>query len=1823
MSDRVVYQLLILVAAASVISLAIASVTFHRQTNTEILTPQQIRYLETLEDNVRIDNNHCVEAQCFTDQFLFTMQTQLQQLVQNTNLLSIIQSQQISVSESITFGTTTTLSPNEIKCTEELILTATNVQMGTLTPFTLSAFTTAERLSVTPLDGMMVFDTDLNQTLVYQNGSWSQAVLDGVQSVNGTAGQIDSTGGINPVISMDPGLYNSILAWQDIEPTGTPLNNQFLVYESSPSARLNWRTVGFLPFNSSRNIYVDKSGNDTTGDGSNIFPYLTIGKAITVALAGNTSLTLQTCILIGAGNYVEANPIDITKSGLNIIGSTQRGTMILPTTLSLPLFTGNNVNLLLAQLRFDVSGVSTSSALNFTGTYNIGISDCVFRGYDKAIDTTGAGMFATTLIVNDCTFAQNGHAIVATSCNMLVSSCSLTGTLIGNPPSSLLNGIDVTGSGTNVYITAGLFVRCGYCIRVSSNAFASVGSTSFNFNLTAIEMSSQAIVSAFSNSFSKMDTGHVVATLTDAGTKLRVSSCDVDGRDLTNVVKGTGFQISNEASMQMQACNISYCLVGILDGLVSDTGSTQVVASSSNFDNNTTSVHVQGTSTFFGVIIDVDDFTTMIFDSDQNVRIAMASFSPTTASFVVGTLANTITDVLGVATKLTDYPTLRYEPNLYSQESLCFFNPDMTVSSAWSNVAQLDSSINVVSRNIANFSQLSLYSDISSTLGDGNDRRGWNVRKTATDAELEFLYQNNIIGQAILSDVLVMRLNGVNKTIEVFDSTLEWSGGSQLYESAPDILTVSGDLVVGNLIPHRAVATDNVSQFISSITTHTELGYLSGTTSNVQTQLDGKLNLTGGTMSGALSNTDQGSATNPTFDINGGAGIYSSATNHFTIASNLQPRIDVDANGVLTFYDFTVAGVLHNDASGIVTSSLIVDGDITNLTISNGKLATQSSSNNANYIVSRDGSGNFAANMITLNTAAVINPTDATTKQYVDTAIATGFVVHEAVVVVSVADVALTGLQTIDGVLLGDNDRVLLIAQTAPIENGAWEAHAGVWTRPTDFDTGDAASAAYFLVTSGTIYTGSSYVCTTPTAIIDTDPIQFAQFSLPAASQGANDGTGQGLVFSNVSGNTLHFRSLLEQTYVNIVNDTNEIKIGVDADTASAPFTLVARDGSGNFSAGTITASLTGAASLNLLLVGGTLSGALQIPNGSFASPSLRVGSTNTGLSNSGSDDFQISTNNLLRMSISSAGTVTIPNLSANGVVHTNLSGLLTTSKLVDGDITLGTIANDKLAAIDSANTPSTIVMRDSSGNFSAGTISANLTGNVSGNVTGTLTGHATLDLALTGGTMSGNILLPTGNAGTPALQVGLSNVGLFESSNGLFISTNGTEVASFSSAGTFRVNNLSTGLVHSGATGIFTSSLLVDADITNATISNAKLAAISSTNTAGNIVVRDGSGNFAAGAVTVSSLTSSGTISITAAASRLSFAGDILVGSGTTGPNFRSTVVGMNAVSNSQDEIILGYNTISSATGGANILIGPNATLGASASQAICLGNAASANFDAIVIGHSSSCAQLQSIVIGHTSTCSGVNCVVLGLSNTASATSAHCLGIGLTNSTANSLLIGDASFVNIRAASTICDLGTPTLPFKMVWVNDGIDSTTSFNIGTTNATSIAMGRSGISTFVSGVFATTISHGAWYSTSNFNPSFNANQNRLTPPSAATAGNLVDFTHSLGVLTYTGTRTRSFFISYNITFTTSTSAPPPSRDMTFFNSINGSTTIGTQTQMKQGVNTSTSSLQMNLHFSDIIVLANGNTVQLGGACASTTGTVAYNLVSCNIYALPN
>jgi hypothetical protein len=113
----------------------------------------------------------------------------------------------------------------------------------------------------------------------------------------------------------------------------------------------------------------------------------------------------------------------------------------------------------------------------------------------------------------------------------------------------------------------------------------------------------------------------------------------------------------------------------------------------------------------------------------------------------------------------------------------------------------------------------------------------------------------------------------------------------------------------------------------------------------------------------------------------------------------------LSANDVVVASDFTLStlssdGIIHNDSLGLFTSSLIVNADVSaSAAITDTKLATISTAgkvansattattaNTASAIVARDSSGNFVANMMTLN-GTPTNATDAATKDYVDSAV--------------------------------------------------------------------------------------------------------------------------------------------------------------------------------------------------------------------------------------------------------------------------------------------------------------------------------------------------------------------------------------------------------------------------------------------------------------------------------------------------------------------------------------------------------------------------------------------------------------------------------------------------------------------------------------------------------------------------------------------------------------------------------------------------------------------------------------------------------------------
>lgn len=117
--------------------------------------------------------------------------------------------------------------------------------------------------------------------------------------------------------------------------------------------------------------------------------------------------------------------------------------------------------------------------------------------------------------------------------------------------------------------------------------------------------------------------------------------------------------------------------------------------------------------------------------------------------------------------------------------------------------------------------------------------------------------------------------------------------------------------------------------------------------------------------------------------------------------------------------------------------------------------------------------------------------------------------------------------------------------------------------------------------------------------------------------------------------------------------------LATDATSANTASTIVARDGSGNFSAGTITASLTGHASLDLALTGGTLTGALTI-NG--AALSLSGSISEAAWTTSG---VRYANPAVSYTDTSSSGTVGLAYSDLFGATTINASGLVTYTEYI------------------------------------------------------------------------------------------------------------------------------------------------------------------------------------------------------------------------------------------------------------------------------------------------------------------------------------------------------------------------------------------------------------------------------------------------------------------------------------------------------------------------------------------------------------------------------
>ena len=234
------------------------------------------------------------------------------------------------------------------------------------------------------------------------------------------------------------------------------------------------------------------------------------------------------------------------------------------------------------------------------------------------------------------------------------------------------------------------------------------------------------------------------------------------------------------------------------------------------------------------------------------------------------------------------------------------------------------------------------------------------------------------------------------------------------------------------------------------------------------------------------------------------------------------------ANSSITIGSDAVAlGATQTDLNGITSL------DVDNITVDGNTISTTNTNGNLNLDPNGTGTVDVSSARIT-SVATPTGGTDAANKNYVDAQLQ-GLDVKNSVRVATTANGTLSSAfangQTVDGITLATNDRILIKDQSTGSENGIYTVNAsGAPTRATDFDAdSEVTGGTFFFVEEGTGNADNGFVMTNDGSVtVGTTALVFTQFS----------GAGQVIAGAALtkSGNTL-----------NVGVDDSSIEVNSDA----------------------------------------------------------------------------------------------------------------------------------------------------------------------------------------------------------------------------------------------------------------------------------------------------------------------------------------------------------------------------------------------------------------------------------------------------------------------------------------------------------------------------------------------------------------------------------------------------------------------------------------------------------------------------------------------------
>jgi len=396
-------------------------------------------------------------------------------------------------------------------------------------------------------------------------------------------------------------------------------------------------------------------------------------------------------------------------------------------------------------------------------------------------------------------------------------------------------------------------------------------------------------------------------------------------------------------------------------------------------------------------------------------------------------------------------------------------------------------------------------------------------------------------------------------------------GSTNLYftdERAQDALgnSVGSGLSYNDSTGAISVDTTTIQARVADVS-DTEIGYLNGVTSAIQTQLDAKF----ATANASTTNISEG--TNLYFTDERAQDAVGNSVGTGLSYNDTTGAVSVDTTAIqarVADVSDTEIGYLNGVTSAIQTQldnkqAVVANVSDTEIGYLDGVTSGIQTQLNAKLALA-GGTMTGAIAMGTNKITGLGTPTDAAdavTKGYVDS-VAEGLHIHESVVAATTTNVnlsnALENGDTLDGVTLATGNRILVKNQTTQSENGIYVVQAsGQPTRAVDFDTAtEVDSGDFVFVYSGTANAGTGWVQTNRPATIGTDAIAFTQFS------GAGTYTaGNGLT---LTGTSFSIDTAITQTRVADVSDTEigylngvtsgiQSQINTKAPTADPTFT--------------------------------------------------------------------------------------------------------------------------------------------------------------------------------------------------------------------------------------------------------------------------------------------------------------------------------------------------------------------------------------------------------------------------------------------------------------------------------------------------------------------------------------------------------------------------------------------------------------------------------------------------------------------------------------------